>query len=279
MGTRSHIGVENPDGTVTYVYCHYDGYPEGGVGEKLVEMDETKARDVIGQGDMRSIGEPFASFGESWQCVRPRKAASVGAYQDEGGNVSYTYLLNASGRWLVQASFGAGAGSLADLRQVLGMPEKSAGAGASSRATVVQSDPLEETIPMRTNEITGFRVIHIPSGRAINHDGNGYHWISNVGSVEPEAVPRGDAFRRLAAYLDTNPNQPIRDFEVKPVYRESTPIEDASSELAGLLEGLCTRHGLNLGLSRKQMEAQIGKELAQLGVGGSTFVATGIPRR
>ena len=29
MSTRSSIAVQNPDGTVAAVYCHFDGYLEG----------------------------------------------------------------------------------------------------------------------------------------------------------------------------------------------------------------------------------------------------------
>ena len=28
MATRSYIGRENADGTITAIYCHWDGYPE-----------------------------------------------------------------------------------------------------------------------------------------------------------------------------------------------------------------------------------------------------------
>jgi hypothetical protein len=28
MATRSHIGVKQLDGTINYIYCHWDGYPE-----------------------------------------------------------------------------------------------------------------------------------------------------------------------------------------------------------------------------------------------------------
>ena len=28
MATRSHIGIKNQDNSVTYIYCHWDGYPE-----------------------------------------------------------------------------------------------------------------------------------------------------------------------------------------------------------------------------------------------------------
>jgi hypothetical protein len=34
MSTRSRIAIENHHGTVTSIYCHFDGYLEG-VGKKL----------------------------------------------------------------------------------------------------------------------------------------------------------------------------------------------------------------------------------------------------
>ena len=34
MSTRSRIGMINPDGSVSSIYCHFDGYPEG-VGKTL----------------------------------------------------------------------------------------------------------------------------------------------------------------------------------------------------------------------------------------------------
>lgn len=29
MATRAYFGIENKDGTIDYVYNHWDGYPEG----------------------------------------------------------------------------------------------------------------------------------------------------------------------------------------------------------------------------------------------------------
>lgn len=34
MSTRSRIGMINPYGSVSSIYCHFDGYPEG-VGKTL----------------------------------------------------------------------------------------------------------------------------------------------------------------------------------------------------------------------------------------------------
>jgi hypothetical protein len=56
MSTRSNIGVRNTDGTIDYIYCHFDGYPKG-VGEKLInhyqDMDEVNA--LMKLGDLSSL--------------------------------------------------------------------------------------------------------------------------------------------------------------------------------------------------------------------------------
>lgn len=43
MSTRSRIGIENADGTVTSIYCHWDGYPAHN-GRILVEHYKTEAK-------------------------------------------------------------------------------------------------------------------------------------------------------------------------------------------------------------------------------------------
>ena len=43
MGTRSRIGIERADGTVTSIYCHWDGYPSHN-GRILVENYTTEAK-------------------------------------------------------------------------------------------------------------------------------------------------------------------------------------------------------------------------------------------
>jgi hypothetical protein len=53
MSTRSRIAIENQDGSVTSIYCHFDGYPEG-VGETLVVhyTDPEKVKELIALGDL-----------------------------------------------------------------------------------------------------------------------------------------------------------------------------------------------------------------------------------
>jgi hypothetical protein len=70
MATRSAIGFVEYDGSITAVYCHWDGYLEG-VGKTLVEHynDTYKVLDLLEQGDISSLGEeigekhPFSCFG------------------------------------------------------------------------------------------------------------------------------------------------------------------------------------------------------------------------
>lgn len=69
MATRSTIGVLNTDGSVTAVYCHWDGYPEYN-GRILMESytTEAKVRELIGFGSISSLGSeigmkhPFSKF-------------------------------------------------------------------------------------------------------------------------------------------------------------------------------------------------------------------------
>lgn len=58
MSTRSNIGIRNPDGTVDYIYCHYDGYPEG-VGKTLIGyyQDMDRVNELMKLGDLSSLGE------------------------------------------------------------------------------------------------------------------------------------------------------------------------------------------------------------------------------
>mgnify|MGYP003340256502 CR=1 FL=1 len=57
MATRSYIGLRNTDGTVDYIYCHYDGYPRG-VGETLTKHYTTydKVKALIALGDLSALG-------------------------------------------------------------------------------------------------------------------------------------------------------------------------------------------------------------------------------
>ena len=57
MSTRSNIGILNKDKSVTYVYCHSDGYPAYN-GKMLLEHynTEEKVRELLSYGDISSVG-------------------------------------------------------------------------------------------------------------------------------------------------------------------------------------------------------------------------------
>ena len=58
MSTRSNIGILNSDGTVNYIYCHFDGYLEHN-GSILNEhyTTEGKVRMLMDLGDISILGE------------------------------------------------------------------------------------------------------------------------------------------------------------------------------------------------------------------------------
>ena len=58
MGTRSTIAIQNGDGTVTGIYCHWDGYLSHN-GRILQEnyTTEEQVRELIALGDLSSLGE------------------------------------------------------------------------------------------------------------------------------------------------------------------------------------------------------------------------------
>lgn len=57
MSTRSFISKLNTDGTITGIYCHHDGYPNG-VGKMLNEnyTNPDKIKALFGLGDLSSLG-------------------------------------------------------------------------------------------------------------------------------------------------------------------------------------------------------------------------------
>lgn len=57
MSTRSRIGMINPYGSVSSIYCHFDGYPEGV--EKTLHDNWNDINDIIeliANGDISCLG-------------------------------------------------------------------------------------------------------------------------------------------------------------------------------------------------------------------------------
>jgi len=69
MSTRSLIGVQDDKGTVTYIYCHFDGYPSC-VGHILLNhyQDPVKVEQLMELGDLSILGDDIGekhNFDES----------------------------------------------------------------------------------------------------------------------------------------------------------------------------------------------------------------------
>jgi hypothetical protein len=56
MATRSAIGMQNKDGSVTAVYCHWDGYPEHNGAILLEHYGRGRTRKLLALGDLSSLG-------------------------------------------------------------------------------------------------------------------------------------------------------------------------------------------------------------------------------
>lgn len=82
MGTRSRIGVLEPDGTVTSIYCHWDGYlsHHGPMLRDHYETEE-KVRALVALGDISSLG---ATIGEKHVFGGPSGDACTAYGRDRG---------------------------------------------------------------------------------------------------------------------------------------------------------------------------------------------------
>lgn len=107
MATRSRIAIENQDGTVTSVYCHFDGYLSG-VGKKLFEhYDKEKLEDLFELGDISVLGEStlntIAYHRDRGEDFNRTIYADLDEFIDRnhGGGIDYLYCLTKDGIWLV----------------------------------------------------------------------------------------------------------------------------------------------------------------------------------
>jgi hypothetical protein len=106
MSTRSTIALEFADGSVSQVYCHFDGYLDG-VGDDLVRgySDPFELRELIDGGDMSCIGEPYTDRGESYEDTKARRFQNFDEYVAECQQEEYDYILrnvNGKATWFVR---------------------------------------------------------------------------------------------------------------------------------------------------------------------------------
>jgi hypothetical protein len=124
MGTHSRIGKLLPDGKVRSVYCHYDGYVHGGVGEDLLThyQDESKIDALLDLGNLSGIGKDIGekqdfydipNLNSDWCLAYERDRGQAGQEavivesEDEylkEGNCSYIYLYK-NGEWFFKDTY------------------------------------------------------------------------------------------------------------------------------------------------------------------------------
>lgn len=105
------------------------------------------------------------------------------------------------------------------------------------------------------------------AGYVVKNNNGQYLEYSNQGVTltrdKPEHISKATAYRRLASFLEENPwAEEHGGFYVEPVLCEPTPRERMVSNAADLLQKLLTEHGVDLGITRPQLEAAIDNELS-----------------
>ena len=105
MSTRSRIGIENENGRVSSIYCHWDGYPEY-VGKVLKEnySDRDKVKQLLELGDISILKEDLDKV-EAYHrdlCKTyypPTEYLNINSFSRQFG-YEYGYVLSKEGEWL-----------------------------------------------------------------------------------------------------------------------------------------------------------------------------------
>ena len=119
MATRSRIAIEDQDGTVRSIYCHFDGYPEyNGVVLKENYQTQEKVEQLIALGSLSSLKPLVAPpEGATHTFDNPLEDVIVAYHRDRGEELSikshrnvqefvnsdieeYGYVFTAAGEWL-----------------------------------------------------------------------------------------------------------------------------------------------------------------------------------
>lgn len=122
MSTRSYICIENPDHTLTGIYCHWDGYIEHN--DVLLQefyTDRKRVEDLIALGDLSFLNERIApekdeqhswenpadyvtvaycrDRGEEWEDVKPKKVDLSRLQEDIC--IEFIYVFGLDDKWRV----------------------------------------------------------------------------------------------------------------------------------------------------------------------------------
>jgi hypothetical protein len=109
MSTRSVIAAKFRDGTYRSVYCHFDGYIMGGVGEKLYTSYNTQEQveELILHGDISSLEDDLSTseffHRDRGEAIRIRNGKNVREAIGRQCGQEYNYYWNGE-KWLVSGA-------------------------------------------------------------------------------------------------------------------------------------------------------------------------------
>lgn len=88
MSTNCYIGRKINDDEVEYIFCHYDGYIQGGVGQMLVEhyQTEDKVKELIALGNISYLEEKLKPTKETHSFSTPERGITVAYHRDRGND-------------------------------------------------------------------------------------------------------------------------------------------------------------------------------------------------
>jgi hypothetical protein len=131
MATRSTIALEFADGSVSQIYCHWDGYLENnGAILSNYYMDPFKVRELIDLGDFSSLRETVeetaeGAYSERGEDCTARRYMNADEYFDCSQQEEYDYILrNFEGKatWFVRCY--ATDGVWAEINEAKGLIER-----------------------------------------------------------------------------------------------------------------------------------------------------------
>jgi len=110
MATRSRIAIENQDGSVTSIYCHWDGHIEtNGVILNNNYTTKDKVEELIALGDISSLDETInrtvAYHRDNGEDLNQKPFNNVEDLFEDGfsSGIEYIYCFTKDGIWLVNA--------------------------------------------------------------------------------------------------------------------------------------------------------------------------------
>jgi len=121
MATPSSIGIEQADGSVKAIYCHWDGHIETN-GKRLIKhyQDRERAEKLIALGGISVLG-PELTTDLPHSFYHPVDGVTIAYHRDRGDNhvsdeyatvaqyfkqtdYDYVYLLTQEGEWICKSS-------------------------------------------------------------------------------------------------------------------------------------------------------------------------------